>query len=291
MTGPRGVSVDGACHLYIADTSNSRIRRVDADTGIITTVAGNGREYSGDGGAAIEAGMGYPTSVVVDGSGHLYIADTFSNRIRRVDGVTGVITTVAGNGRYEFSGDGGAATEAGTTEPSGVSVDRDGTLYIAERNRIRRVDAVTGVITTVAGRGEFDFSAGGDPEVGDGGPATEAYLLDPSGVFVDGGGHLYIADAFNNRIRRVDADTGVITTVAGSEGFLGDHGLATEARLDQPSGVFADGAGHLYIADHDNHRIRLVNKSTGIITTVAGTGVRGFSGDGGLATKAGLSWP
>ena len=198
---------------------------------------------------------------------------------RRSQVLPGTITTVAGTGDREFSGDGGPATEA-ELRPLAVAVDGAGNLYIADygNSRVRRVDA-EGTITTVAGTGDSRFS-------GDGGPATEAGL-DPRAVAVDGAGNLYIADYDNHRVRRVDAE-GTITTVAGSgdEGFSGDGGPATEAGLD-PRAVAVDGAGNLYIADHRNRRVRRVD-AEGTITTVAGSGDEGFSGDGGPATEAGL---
>ena len=217
--------------------------------------------------------------MAVDASGNLYIADTGNNRIRKVS-ATGIITTVAGNGSAGYSGDGGPATSAQLDGPEGVAVDGSGNLYIADtcNNRIRKVSA-TGIITTVAGNGSAGYS-------GDGGPATSAQLSLPAGVAVDGSGNLYIADSGNNRIRKVSA-TGIITTVAGngSPGYSGDGGPATSAQLNQPAGVAVDASGNLYIADSSNNRIRKVS-ATGIITTVAGNGFDGYSGDGGPATSA-----
>ncbi len=273
---------------------------MDAATGVITTVAGTGDwGFSGDGGAATQASFRLPGGVVVDGAGHLYIADSGNHRIRRVDAATGVITTVAGTGEPGLSGDGEPATQASLFSPSGVYVDGAGTLYIADtnNNRIRRVDAATGLITTVAGTGAsagFVVKPVAGPSqdgssFGDGGPATQASLAFPSGVYIDEAGHLYIADNGNHRIRRVDAATGIITTVAG--GSYGDGRPATQASLRDPRGVDVDGAGTLYIADSGNHRIRRVDAATGVITAVAGTGEQGFSGDGGPATQAGLAFP
>ena len=200
----------------------------------------------------------------------------------------GTITTVAGTGLGGFNGDGIPATSARLANPVGVAVDSAGNLIIADtlNHRIRRVDAATGVITTVAGNGIQGFS-------GDGGPATSARLNVPIAVGVDSAGNLFIADVFNLRIRRVDAATGIITTVAGNglSGFNGDGIPATSARLDTPQGVALDGAGNLFIADTLVHRIRRVDAVTGIITTVAGTGLSGSSGDGGPATSARLGNP
>ncbi len=281
-----GVAADGAGNLYIADTSNHRIRKVDASTGNISTIAGTGTGgYGGDGGLATAAQLDNPYGVTPDASGNLHIADTLNHRIRKVDASTGNISTIAGTGTGGYGGDGGLATAAQLNYPSGAALDASGNLYIADtfNDRIRKVDTA-GMITTVAGTG-----TNGDS--GDGGPATAAQLNQPSGVAVDGAGNLYIADAPNHRIRKVDA-AGVITTIAGtgSGGFSGDGGAATAARLNQPASVALDGSGNIYIADWFNHRVRKVD-AAGVITTIAGTGSGGFSGDGGAATAARLNQP
>src|ERR1700739_274021 len=284
LSDPFGVAADTVGNLYIADTSNHRVRRIDT-SGIITTVAGNGAEgFSGDGGPATDATLNTPIGVAVDRAGNLYIADAFNNRIRKVN-VTGVITTVAGNGDARFSGDHAAATNASLGAPFGVAVDAVGNLYIADtsNHRIRKVDAF-GMITTVAGKGTEGFS-------GDGGPARQARLNFPTGVTVDRAGKLFITDQSNNRIREVST-AGVITTVVGNgdAGFSVDHAAATRASLNQPVGTAVDAADALYIADTSNHRIRKVS-ADGMVTTVAGDGIGGFSGDGSAATKASLNSP
>ena len=279
---PTNIAVDGAGDLYIADQQNHRIRKVDSG-GTITTIAGTGETgFGGDGGPAIEAKLSSPTGVAVDGAGNLYIVCWFNHRIRKVDS-PGTIITIAGT-EYGFSGDGGPATQAQLNSPYDVAVDDAGNLYIADREnqRIRKVDS-TGTITTIAGTGEDDFG-------GDGGPAIEA-KISADGVAVDGAGNLYIADASNHRIRKVDS-TGTITTIAGTgaRGFSGDGGPATEAELNFPFGVAVDGAGNLYIADTQNQRIRKVD-SLGVITTIAGTGEGEFGGDGEPAAQAQLQYP
>ena len=276
---PSGIAVDSG-NLYIADQNNQRIRKVDS-SGIITTIAGTGVEgYSGDGLAATSAQLAYPSAMALD-SGNLYIADTYNSRIRKVDS-SGIITTIAGTGVYGYSGDGLAATTAELSDPVDITLD-SGNLYIADRanHRIRKVDS-SGIITTIAGTGEYEYS-------GDGGLATSAKLYYPNSLAVDSG-NIYISDNINNRIRKIDS-SGIITTIAGNgfSGYSGDGFAATTAELSQPLGI-AVNSGNLYIADYDNGVIRKID-SSGIITTVAGTGVYGYSGDGGLATNAKLFWP
>ena len=236
--------------------------------GDITTVAG--RTFAGDGGPAIGARLSSTRGVCVDGAGNLYVADKDNHRVRMVDRF-GVITTVAGNGEKGFSGNGGLATDASLDLPEGVFVDASGSLYIADtgNSQIRKVDAV-GVITTVAGSGEVGFS-------GDGGPGTDASLSRPTAVFVDASGDLYISDSENNRVRKLDRETGTIETVAGDgfNEFSGDGGPATSTSLSSPQGIFGDPKGNLYIADMVNNRIRKVDRA-GTITTVAGDGFSRF---------------
>ena len=297
LNRPYDVALDGSGNLYIADERNHRIRKVDS-SGNISTVAGNGTSgFSGDGAAATAALLHIPRGVAVDGSGNVYIADTNNHRIRKVDS-SGNISTVAGGGSSGL-GDGAAATAALLSSPEGVAVDGSGNLYIADtRNqRIRKVDS-SGNISTVAGSGTAGTNGafrGGFS--GDGAAATAARLWSPADVAVDGSGNLYIADGYNNRIRKVDT-AGVITTVAGTGtggfgtgGYSGDGAAATAAQLRNLTGVAVDGSGNLYIADIHNERIRKVTSSTGNISTVAGDGTHGFSGDGAAATAAQLSSP
>ena len=296
FTSPRGVAVDNHGNVYIADTENHRIRKVDAETGTIVTVAGTGEEgYSGDDGPATEAKLNWPTGVAVDDAGNVYIADRNNERIRRVD-PEGIITTFAGTGEwgYDSDEDGGPATEALLNWPADVALDADGSLYIADEynNRIRKVDA-QGTITTVAGMRRPPPPEVGEEEeedeadVGDGGPATSALLHRPTGVAVDNEGNLYIADRRNHRIRQVNAE-GIITTIAGTaeEGFSGDEGPATSAQLDGPGGVAVDEAGYVFIADRGNNRVRQIDPD-GVITTLAG----GEDGDDGSDIEGQLAAP
>ena len=292
---PRGVAVDVAGNVYVADAGNNRIRRLSPG-GIITTLAGTGVEgYSGDGGPAASALLDLPSAVAVDAIGNVYIAELDNQVIRKVS-PNGIITTVAGSGSYGFDGDGGPAIEASITNPFGVAVDAAGAFYIADsfNERIRKVSP-GGIITTVAGSGIRTGSIdgeGGDPadDLGDGGPATSASFFLPFGVTVDTAGNLYIADWINRRIRKVSPD-GAITTVAGGGMLIpADGGPATSAGLGGPTGIVVDTAGNLYIADRGDDRIRRVGPD-GIITTVAGIGIGGFSGDGGPATNASLNQP
>lgn len=282
---PFDVATDSAGNLFVADSLNQVIRRVDAVTRTITTVAGNGQAgFSGDGGLATSASFSNPTGIAVDSAGNLYIADSDNNRVRRVDHQTGMITTVAGSGvicpssYFSYcSGDGGAATSATLNGPAAVAVDTAGNLYVSDsgNNAIRRVDASSGVMTTVAG-----------------GP-SKSILNTPAGMALDRSGNLYVADSQNNEIRKLVLSSSAISTVAGTgvAGFSGDTGLATSAKLAGPYGVRVDAAGNVYIADFGNNRIRFVNATTGIIATLAGNGVAGYSGDGGNALTASLNGP
>ena len=291
LFGPHGVAVDAAGNVYVADLGNQRVRRIDASTGRIETLAGrdlNG--YDGDGGPATEAALSWPYGVAVDAAGNVYVADSGNHRVRRIDALTGRIETLAGTGEEDYGGDGGPATEAALSAPEGVAVDAAGSVYVADsRNqRVRRIDALTGRIETLAGMGTGAYGYSGD-----GGPATEAALSFPVGVAVDAAGNVYVADTGNHRVRRIDASTGRIETLAGTEegGYSGDGGPATEAALYLPRGVAVDAAGNVYVADTGNHRVRRIDASTGWIETLAGTGEKGYSGDGLSSTEAALSFP
>jgi len=284
LNGARDVEIGSDGRVYIADYGNHRIRRIALD-GTITTIAGTGTAgHSGDGGPATQARLFNPRDVTVAPDGTLYIADQNNHRVRRVS-PEGIIMTVAGTGVAGFSGDGGPATQAQLQLPRMVTVAPDGTLYIADGNnhRIRRVTP-DGAITTIAGTGVAGFS-------GDGGPATQARLNLPHGIVLSPAGVLYIADYGNHRIRRVTPD-GIITTAAGIgvAGFSGDGGPAAAARLFNPYALALATDGGLYITDLNNHRVRVIAPD-GTITTIAGTGAGGFSGDGGPAAQARLAVP
>jgi uncharacterized protein (TIGR03437 family) len=282
------VSADRAGNLYIADQFNHRIRRI-APNGVITTVAGTGVPgYSGDGGLAVNAQINTPTGVFADNAGNFYIAEPGNQRIRKVD-PTGIITTIAGNGSKGYSGDGGPAINASLYNAVRVAVDPGGNVVIADQSnhRIRRISA-SGIITTIAGNGVGTPATGAFS--GDGGQATAASLNNPTALAINPAGVIYFADQFNQRIRRITTD-GTITTIAGNgnAGFSGDGGAATAASLNYPGGMTLDAAGNIYCNDDLNFRTRKIDVSSGVISTVAGNGVAGFSGDGGPATSASLS--
>lgn len=305
-----GMATDHSGNIFIADTSNNAIRRIDASTGIITTVAGTGLAgFSGDGGPASSAELFEPRDVALDAADNIFIMDSGNCVLRKVSASTGFISTVAGKApevsgsgyRYycNYSGDGGPATDALLypfdllVPAGGVAVDSSGNIFIADTGNeiIRKVSASTGIITTVAGI-PLSIVIG----TGDGGPATSATLSEPYGVTVDNSGNLYIADTRDYAIREVVADSGNIYTVAGNialgSGFSGDGGPASSAQLRAVYSTFLDPAGNLFIPDPDNCVIRKVSGSTGIISTVAGSGnptggyYCGYSGDGGPALDA-----
>jgi hypothetical protein len=288
--------------LYISERENLRVRRVDLATGTIHTVLGNGTmNYCGEG-PRLKTCFDNPNALAIDPQGHVYVADQGNQLVRRIDAVTGITRIVAGKvtpvrfdeiGEFvsnEHGGDGGPATEATFgSGPFGVGVDAAGNVYIATGwdHRLRRVDAATGIITTVAGNGEGSST-------GDGGPAVDATVDLPNKVLVAPNGDVYFSESAGNRVRRISAVDGIITTVAGNGlagGPLGDGGPGPLASLDRPDSLAFDANGHLLIADQGHVRVRRLNLATGIITTVVGSGVNGQGGDGGPATSAQLGYP
>ena len=343
LNEPKSLTLDTGGNLFIADSENHVVRKIDMKTQCIRSVAGriqgielgtktvslaavaggvdgdpfaesgtvgshaftqqtdlsgtvryvvtgtaSPKRFSGDGGPANQALLNFPTAVVVDRAGHLYIADTLNHRVRRVDAVTGVITTVAGLGQPRCSGDGGLAVEAGLNEPAAVAVSDGGVLYIADQNnnRVRAVDLSTGVICTVAGTGTAAYN-------GDGVVATETGLAGPSGVALASDGTLFIADSFNGRIRAVDPVTGIIRTMVGDGGEYRYQGPdePPSTSLSRPSGIALDEEGNLCFTDSDNHLVRRWDRITGRIERIAGVGVARYGGDEGTALEASLSYP
>ena len=343
LNEPKSLTLDAEGNLFIADSENHVVRKIDRTTHRIKTIAGRiqafdtgatpvpaastaeevdedplaetskvdlravtqqtdlggtvryiavstapAMHFSGDGGPADQALLNFPTAVVVDRAGHLYIADTLNHRVRRVDAATGVVTTVAGLGKPRYFGDGGLAVEAGLNEPAALALSDDGLLYIADQtnNRVRAIDLATGMIRTVAGTGTAAYN-------GDGLTATETDLAGPSGLALASDGTLYIADCFNGRIRAVDPVTGLIRTVVGNGGEYRYQGLdePPSVSLARPSGIALDDEGNLYMTDSDNHLVRRWDRISGRIERIAGVGVSDYSGDGGAALGAGLSYP
>lgn len=281
LSRPLAVAVDNSGNVYIADRSNNRVRKVDPN-GVISTIAGTDRHhYNGDDIPATSATLSAPTAVAIDSTGNVYIADDAHLRVRKIS-PNGIITTFAG-GQWGDSGDGGPAIDAQFKSLTGVAVDSFGNVYIVDSNngRVRKVDPA-GVITAFAGSGRCCNR-------GDGGPALQAYLSNPTGVATDAAGNVYIVDTYGVRgVRKVTLD-GIITTIAGTgqDGYYGDGGPATSARLFWPRDVAVDDKGNVFIADTGNSSIRKVD-ANGTISTFAGIGKRtyGYAGDGGPATSA-----
>lgn len=266
LDSPQGLVLD-ATNLYIADTHNHRIRRVNLSTGTISTFAGSSiAGSSGDNGSASSATLDRPVALALDNKGDLYIADSGSHRIRRIDAASGWITTVAGVGTQGYDGDNRQAASALLDSPQGLAVDANGNLYIADthNHRIRRIDT-TGMMTTVAGTGAFGYA-------GDSGAAASARLALPQGITIDSEGNLYLADSANHRIRRVDGISGVITTLAGdgTQDFAGDNGTSVSASLNTPHAVALSPAGLVTVADTSNQRVRQISGTS--IQTIVGLG-------------------
>jgi sugar lactone lactonase YvrE len=343
LNEPKGLTIDCHGNVYVADSENHIVRKVNRATGILSTVAGtlggehmhatvqrdalvqltdedpladdagerssakftqhadvsgtvrywtnhtamSSNRYGGDGGPAVSADLNFPTAVVVDREGNLYIADTMNHRVRMVDAETGIMSTVAGTGQARFSGDGGPATQAALNEPAALAVDDEGRLYIADQSnhRVRMVNLKTGVIQTIAGNGIATYD-------GDGKRAIEIALAGPSGLALVAD-RLYVADTFNGRVRCVELSSGLMTTVAGDGGAYRYESPsdAPSASLSRPTGIAFDHEGHLFLTDSDNHVIRQWDWESGVGFCVAGQGVPSYSGDGGVAREASLCYP
>ncbi len=293
LTAPHAIVADASGNVFIADRFNHVIRKINP-SGTISTIAGTGvAGFSGDGGPASNAALNNPAGLAFDGDGNLYIADMYNERIRKID-LSGNISTVAGNGYHGGwmgapFGNGGPATDAALVYPIALAVSCSGEMYIAEygSQRVRKVDEA-GIITNFAGTARAGYN-------GDGLPATDAELNHPHGVALDVDGNVYIADAWNNRVRIVEATTGKMYTYAGNGAatYAGDGMPKGSASLWIPWGITFDGCGNLYICDYNNNAVRVVDKSTGYITTFAGNGQRGwgYTGDGGPATDASIYLP
>ena len=281
---PQSIALDSSGNIYVTDTYDNVIRMITKSTGIITTVAGTGRRSryygrgTGDGGLAIKATFYYPGGIALDASGNIYVADTLNYVIRMITKSTGIITKVAGTGISSYTGDGGLATSATIGLCFGVALDASGNIYVSDAyyNVIRMITKSTGIITTVAGTGQSTSYDGYN--TGDGGLATSATLNDPGGIALDTSGNIYVADSWNYLIRMIKKSTGIITTVAGTKnginlrfGYTGDGGLATSATIGPCYNIALDASENIFITGIEFNVIRKITKSTGIITTVAGT--------------------
>jgi DNA-binding beta-propeller fold protein YncE len=288
LNNPFDLAFDPAGNLCFSDTYNHCIRRIDARSGIITTIAGSGeRGFSGDGGPATRAQMDQPYGIVIDRSGNIYIADRLNGRVRRVDGASGVITTLAGDGSGKYSGDGGPADRAGLAEPNGLALDREHRrLFVADvaDNRVRVVDLASGIITTFAGTGKAAHA-------GDGGSAASADVFGARAVALAPDDSLYVLERQGSSLRRVR--DGIIETVAGTgaRAYGGDGHDARHAVFNAPKEMAVDPSGNVFIVDTENHAIRLIDAQTWVVTTIAGTGEAGPGGDGGPANAASLARP
>ena len=276
-----GVWLDGQCNVYISDMGHASIRKVNAVTGIITTIAGTGvTGFSGDGGPATDATLNQPYGLYSDVTGNVYFADMTNNRIRKIDAVTGIISTIAGGGTSFV--DGIQATNAQLNAPDNVYLDDAGYIYIGQKGSIKKVNAA-GTISTIAGNGTVGLT-------GDGGPATNALIHTASAILMDASGNLIFADRGDSRIRKIAAGTGIISTIAGTTtGYSGDGGLATNAQLDNPISFVIDRYGNLLIGDNINDVLRKVDAATGIISTIAGdTSSSATTAEGAPATSTGV---
>jgi streptogramin lyase len=273
VNNPYGMIIGPDGGLYFCDLDNQRIRRFDRKTMRLTTIAGDGRRgYQGDGGPATEASLNMPHELAFDRAGSLYVAERDNHVIRKIDGRTGIISTVAGTGVRGFGGDGGSGVKAQLAQPHSVVIDKDGALLICDigNHRIRRLDLTTGVITTYAGTGDRKPTP-------DGAPVAGTPLNGPRTFALANNGDLYLALREGNAIYRIDRKTRTLHRVAGTgeQGYSGDNGPALQAKLGGPKGLALDGDRFLYVADTENHAVRRVDLRSRLIATVLGTGERG----------------
>jgi DNA-binding beta-propeller fold protein YncE len=288
LNNPFDLAFDPGGALCFADTYNHCIRRIDARSGVITTIAGTGEQgFAGDGGPARRAQMNQPYGIVIDRAGNIYVADRLNRRVRRIDGASGIITTLAGDGASRYSGDGGPTHRAGLAEPNGLALDREQRrLFVADvaDHRVRAIDLAAGVITTFAGTGS-------GAHAGDGGPAATADIFGARAVALAPDDSLYILERQGSSLRRVH--DGIIETVAGTgaRGYGGDGHDARHAVFDAPKEMAVDPAGNVFIVDTENHAIRLIDARNWTVTTIAGNGQAGSGGDGGPAELASLARP
>lgn len=279
---PTDIAIDRAGNVLIADFIGSRIRKIDAATGTISTIAG-------------PSDLSYPSGIALDKDENIFVADLQNNKIKKIMASTGNITTVAGGGIQGYGGDGGPATQALLNNPNDVFIDNEGNIIIADGNnsRVRMINTTTNIISTIAGCGLKSNNPSSPAERGDGGPAITAKIDGPISAKSDNSGNLYIVDYLSSVVRMVNSQTGIITTIAGTgkAGYNGDGIAAVAAQLNTPTDIDLDGQGNIYLSDMQNNRIRKIDAATGIITTIAGNGIKGFSGDANIATEAEIAMP
>ncbi len=297
---PTSIATDASGNVYFSQSPSNRVRKINAITGIITTICGNGTATStGDGGLATTATIRGPYGIAINASGDIYITEDLNgNRIRKIDAITGIITTICGNGVDTSTGDGGLAINATISRPVSICFDAAGNIYISSfglgttggtsnGSRIRKITVATGIITTICGNGT-------QTSTGDNGLAINATINNPVAIALDASDNIYFVEQAGNRVRKITATTGIITTICGngSPSSAGDNGLAVNANVNFPTGLDINKiTGDIYIAEQRGHRIRKITATTGIITTICGNGTASSTGDGGFATNATLSHP
>ncbi len=288
ISDPLDLSIDKSGNIYITNGNYYNVLKVSTG-GTITSIAGTGTNQGcmGDGGLATLAKLRNPWGICLDSVGNIYFADAGCNLVHTINISTGVMTAIAGDGNNGYGGDGGLATAAKLNTAIGVTLGNAGEIYIADEgnNRIRKLNNKTGIITTIAGNGL-------PGKTGDGGPATSCELYKPYDVALDDSGNIFISDGGNYIIRKISAITGIITTIAGNgqSSFNGDSIPATSAAINAAF-IVLDSARNIYLTDFNNNRVRKVNTKTGLVTTIAGTGINGFSGEGIIGTSAEISQP